>query len=369
MRFLVVTLAPTLLRDKKQQSYAPYVKEMDMWFSKVDGVTIVSPTEYASKLLLAPFQRNDIRVVSIPSISFNNLGNCLLSLVNIPLIFLKLLQEMAKADHIHLRCPATIVLIGCITQVFFPKKTKTAKYAGNWDPKAKQPLSYRFQKWLLGNTFFTKNMQVLVYGEWPKQSKNIKSFFTATYRNKKISETATRAFNSKNNFLFVGSLVSGKRPLYAVKFVEALFKSGVACSLSMYGDGAKRKDLEAYIIKNNLTEIVRLFGNQPGEIVEDAYKKAQFLLLPSKSEGWPKVVAEAMFWGVVPIVTKISCVPWMLDYGDRGFLIDAELETDVSTFLMSLENRNCLNEMSKKGMEWSHSYTLDDFEAQIKELV
>ncbi len=369
MKFLVVTLAPTLFKNEKQQSYAPYVKEMDMWFSKVDEVTIVSPTKYAGALLLASFQRKDISVISIPEVAFNSIGNSLLSLVNMPLIFMKLLQEMAKADHIHLRCPATITLIGCVAQIFFPKKTKTAKYAGNWDPKAKQPLSYRSQKWILGNTFFTKNMQVLVYGEWPKHSKNIKSFFTATYRNKKISETTTRVFNSENNFLFVGSLVSGKRPLYAVKFVEALFKSGVACSLSMYGDGVKRKDLEAYIIANNLTEIVHLFGNQSEEIVEDAYKKAQFLLLPSKSEGWPKVVAEAMFWGVVPIVTKISCVPWMLGRGDRGFLIDAELEIDVSTFLLSLENRNRLNEMSKKGMVWSHSYTLDDFEAQLKRLL
>lgn len=369
MKFLVVTLAPTLFRDEKQQSYAPYVKEMDLWFSKVDEVTIVSPTKYAGKLLLAPFQRNDVRVVSISSVAFNSIGNSLLSLLNMPLIFLKLLREMSKADHIHLRCPATITLIGCIAQIFFPKKTKTAKYAGNWDPKAKQPLSYRFQKWILGNTFFTKNMQVLVYGAWPKQSKNIKSFFTATYRNQKISETTSRSFNTENNFLFVGSLVAGKRPLFAVKFIEGLVKSGVSCSLSMYGDGDKRKELETYIKANSLTETVKLWGNQSGEIVEDAYKKAQFLLLPSKSEGWPKVVAEAMFWGVIPIVTKISCVPWMLGEGDRGFLIDAQLGNDVEKMLLNIKNRDVLNTMSKNGMDWSHSYTLDAFEAQIKELL
>ena len=68
-------------------------------------------------------------------------------------------------------------LIGAIVNILFPNKQKTAKYAGNWDPKSKQPWSYRLQKWILSNTFLTKNMQVLVYGEWPNQTKNIKPFF------------------------------------------------------------------------------------------------------------------------------------------------------------------------------------------------
>jgi hypothetical protein len=29
-----------------------------------------------------------------------------------------------------------------------------------------------------------------------------------------------------------------------------------------------------------------------------------------------------MFWGCVPIVTSVSCIPFMLDYGKRGVLLD-----------------------------------------------
>ena len=69
-----------------------------------------------------------------------------------------------------------------MVQIFFPKKNKTAKYAGNWDPHSKQPWSYKLQRWILQNTFLTRNMTVLVYGEWPTMSSNCRSFFTATYR-------------------------------------------------------------------------------------------------------------------------------------------------------------------------------------------
>lgn len=369
MKFLVITLAPTIVKEKTLNSYAPYVKEMDLWFSNVNEVTIVSPTKYAGELLLAAFHRNDIRVVSIPNLAFNSLTSSLVSLVRVPLIFMKLLREMSKADHIHLRCPATVTLFGCLAQVFFPRKTKTAKYAGNWDPNAKQPISYRFQKWILSNISLTKNIQVLVYGEWIGQSKNIKPFFTASYEKKKIEESKTRSFGHANNFIFVGSLVVGKRPLYAIKLVASLKEKGVLARLNMYGDGIERNRIEQYIIKNNLSDCITLHGNQPGEVIEEAYKSTQFLVLPSKSEGWPKVVAEAMFWGVLPIVTKISCVPWMLGNGARGFLIDANLETDVAMLADAIRDREHLNRMSEKGMEWSHSYTLDDFETQIKKLL
>lgn len=369
MKFLVVTLAPTLFRDEKQQSYAPYVKEMNMWFSKVDEVIIVSPTKYISTLLLAPFERKDICVVSIPNVAFNSIKSSFLSLVNIPLIFLKLLREMGRADHIHLRCPATITLIGCLAQVFFPKKSKTAKYAGNWDPNAVQPKGYRFQKWLLSNTFWTKNMQVLVYGEWPGQTKNIKPFFTATYYKAKVAEVLVKKFNDPYKFLFVGSLSVGKRPLYAVKLIELLQKNGIMARLELYGDGSERPKLEAYIEKHELRESVVLHGNESQEVVEDAYKNNQFLLLPSKSEGWPKVVAESMFWGCVPMVSKISCIPWMLDQGSRGVLLSIHLENDALKIERVITQENKLERMSANAKDWSQQYTLDGFENEIKSIL
>ena len=56
-----------------------------------------------------------------------------------------LYKSIKKSDVIHLRCPGNIGLLACFIQILFPKKNKTAKYAGNWDPKAKQPLSYKLQ--------------------------------------------------------------------------------------------------------------------------------------------------------------------------------------------------------------------------------
>jgi len=53
---------------------------------------------------------------------------------------------MKSANHIHLRCPGNIGLLACLIQILFPNTPKTSKYAGNWDPNAKQPFTYKIQK-------------------------------------------------------------------------------------------------------------------------------------------------------------------------------------------------------------------------------
>ena len=369
MRFLVITLAPTLLKEDGYHSYAPYVREMDIWFSKVSDVTIVSPSKYSKELLMSSFLRKDIRLRGISELNFTSFRSIIVSLLSLPITTIKIFQEIKKADHVHLRSPGNIALLGCLVQIFFPKKPKTAKYAGNWDPKAKQPLSYRFQKWLLSNTFLTRNMQVLVYGEWPGMSKNIKSFFTATYPQSKVGNIKSPNFEAPYHFVFVGSLSSGKRPLYAIRLVEALIQNGIDCSLDIYGEGVERSSLESYIRSNNLIERIKLHGNQTAETVEAAYKRAHFLILPSKSEGWPKVVAEAMFWGSIPIVPKISCVPWMLGNGERGVLIEMDFDRDVANIFSLLSQQKKLIELRTKAQDWSQNYTLDTFENEIVKLL
>jgi len=369
MKFAIITHVNHIIQDNKYYGYAPYVREMNIWGKFVDEMIIVAPLKIGSPSSIEISYNSKINFFKIPSISFVSIPQALKALLKIPIICFKIFNAMQKSDHIHLRCPGNIGLLGCIVQVFFPKKPKTAKYAGNWDPKAKQPLSYRFQKWMLSNTYFTKNMKVLVYGEWPNQSKNIHSFFTATYPQSKFSGIQQRNFEAPYNFIFVGSLSLGKCPLYTVKLVEALHLSGESVRLAIYGEGSERFKIEQYVTNKNLNNVVSIYGNKSSEEVEKAYKDSHFLILPSKSEGWPKVVAEAMFWGVIPIVTNVSCILWMLNYGERGIITNRILEEDLNRIISLFKDKNHLKKMSVNAQDWSHRYTLDYFESEIKRVL
>jgi glycosyltransferase involved in cell wall biosynthesis len=280
-----------------------------------------------------------------------------------------LFKSMFWADHIHLRCPGNIGLLGCFVQILFPNTPKTAKYAGNWDPKSKQPWTYRLQKLILSNTFLTRNMQVLVYGAWKGSSRNIKPFFTATYSEYEKEALIPKVLESKIDFVFVGTLVKGKKPLYAIQLIEKLHQKGYAVRLRMYGEGVEREVLEEYVAKHQLESIITLEGNQSKTTVQKAYQDSHFVVLPSDSEGWPKVIAEGMFWGCVPIATSVSCVPFMLDYGSRGVLLEMNLEHDSLLLEAVLKNQADFDSKRNKAADWSRSYTLEVFEQAVEGLI
>ena len=370
MKFVIITHVVHIFKEGKVHAYGPYVREMNLWIKYADEILIVAPSSKIEPTdIHLAYEHNNINVSVIPSISLTSVFEVFKTFFYLPSIKWKLCKAMKQADHIHLRCPGNIGLLGCLVQILFPNKQKTAKYAGNWDPNAKQPLSYRFQKWILANTFLTRNMQVLVYGDWPGLSKNIKPFFTATYPKSKVGEASAREFGSVYTFLFVGSLSTGKRPLYAIKLLAFLLQKGIDCTLDLFGEGVEKFSLEGYIRSNNLTDRIKLYGNQTAERVETTYKKSHFLILPSKSEGWPKAVAEAMFWGTIPIVPEISCVPWMLGEGQRGILMEMDLERDANAIISLLSSQERMLDMSKKAKIWSQNYTLDAFETEIEKLV
>ncbi|MCL9805094.1 glycosyltransferase family 4 protein [Flavobacterium amniphilum] len=371
MKFLIVSNAPIIQKQKGYFAYSPYVKEMKMWANHAGEIAFCCPQWHNERGLLVSeipfsFHKNfclsDFDITSFKAI--------LKALIQIPFNLLILFRAMIWADHIHLRCPGNVGLLASIVQIFFPWKKKTAKYAGNWDPKAQQPWTYKLQRKILSNTFLTHNMQVLVYGEWVNQSDNIKPFFTATYsESDKKTPVFERKFDGRINFLFVGMLTAGKRPLYAVKIVEELHKRGYDAHLDVLGEGNEKDAIVQYCLENNLSKYITLHGNQEQTVVKELYKNSHFLILPSKSEGWPKVIAEAMFWGSIPLSTAVSCVSYMLDNGNRGIILTLDIHEDVQSVVALLNNEGKCDLMSQNALQWSRKYTIDYFESEIAKLV
>ncbi len=371
-KLVVVSGAPLIQTSEGFFLYKPYETEMQLWAKYALEISFCCPIWKEDRNLLK--SEVSFKIDSVIELEDFNLKSK--SIKNILTIFkavfynlFQVYRAMQAADHIHLRCPGNMGLIGCIVQILFPNKNKTAKYAGNWDLKAAQPWSYRLQKWILNTTLLTKNMQVLVYGTWEGSSVNIKPFFTATYSENEKQVIQNRNWDGTIQFLFVGALAEGKRPLYAIQLVEELQKKGIDVSLQLFGEGIERELLEAYISKHNLGAFITLEGNQSKETVLEAYQKAHFLILASKSEGWPKVVAEAMFWGCIPVATKVSCVPNMLDGGNRGLLLEMDFENDVVQLTQLISNRPFIMQMTEKAVAWSRLYTLQKFESEIKALL
>lgn len=369
MKLAIISSSPFIKKNDEYFAYSPYAKELEIWARYSDQVAVTCPIwESENGLLVYKIPFNAV-IHNLKGFNIKSFKNFLKAFQYSFLNFYLIYKSMVWADHIHLRCPGNIGLMACIVQIFFPKKSKTVKYAGNWDSNAKQPWSYKLQKWILSTTFLTKNMQVLVYGEWENSSKNIRPFFTATYKEIDMIDTPPRDLNGLISFLFVGTLTRGKQPLYAIQLIESIKTKGYQVELLIYGNGIEKVLLENYIIKNKLESYVFLMGNGDAEQIKKEYQENHFVILPSKSEGWPKVIAEGMFWGCLPIATKVSCVPNMLDNGNRGLLLTMNIKDDVALIETIINKPKDYYSKAILAMNWSRNYTVDLFENEIKKIL
>ncbi|WP_299130558.1 glycosyltransferase family 4 protein [uncultured Winogradskyella sp.] len=366
----------TLVQHKKSTEayygYGPYVREMNIWTQHFAKVIIVAPfrSKAQPEAIDTKYNHKHITLVEVPSFNIKSLASILKLILVMPALLLKIAKVMKQADHLHFRCPSNVAALAGLMQIFFPKKPKTVKYAGNWDPKSQQPLGYRFQKWLFSTTILTKNCKILVYGKWFNQSKNVMPFSTATFSNSEKVAYKPKVYTATLKFIFLGSLVKGKRPLLALQIIEALKKHDKAVELHFFGDGILFNDLKNYTTQNALSKATKLHGNVAITEIKDHLKSAHFVILPSVSEGWPKALAEGMFFGAIPIATPVSCVPWMLGEGERGIFIEPQVESATSTILSEVSKGDLyLNAMAKNAQNWSQHYTLERFEADINLLL
>lgn len=369
MKFTIITHVPHKYHQNSLFAYEPYVREMNLWGKYVSDCKIVAPliSESISKIdSNYNFNPHIDKISGFDLVSFRNKVD---ALFKIPIIIYRIFKAFFWADHIHLRCPGNIGMIGAFVQILFPNKKKTVKYAGNWDPSSKQPLTYRIQKWIISSSFLTRNCKVLVYGQWPHQSNNILPFFTATYKKSEIEVVDKESIYSKLKLIYVGSLTSSKQPMLSLKAAEQLLNEGVHLELNIYGMGSEYENLRNYIQNNSLQNDVFLHRNQDKQTIKKAFQESHFLIFLSQSEGWPKVVAEAMFWGCIPISSRVSCVPFMLDFGNRGSIVEFDVNQICQEIKKYIRDNELYSSTSSQAKNWSQMYTLDHFSAEIQKLL
>jgi len=94
-------------------------------------------------------------------------------------------------------------------------------------------------------------------------------------------------------------------------------------SLTLFGTGGRAQGLEGLAAMLGL-ERVR-FAGQVAD-VSSIWDDHHCLALPSRAEGLPLVLVEAMLSNRVPIATRVAGIPEMVEDGVSGFLADAPTE-------------------------------------------
>jgi glycosyltransferase involved in cell wall biosynthesis len=112
--------------------------------------------------------------------------------------------------------------------------------------------------------------------------------------------------------LFVGAMAPAKGVDRLAAIAGYLVRLGLDYRLDVIGDGPLHAQVAADVAAGGLGDIVHLHGFLPRPAVADFYETAHLLLLPSRTEGLPKVLEEAAAFGAVPVANGVSMIPRLL---------------------------------------------------------
>jgi glycosyltransferase involved in cell wall biosynthesis len=118
---------------------------------------------------------------------------------------------------------------------------------------------------------------------------------------------------SASRLVFVGTLeVFYKAPDVLVEALAILTAKGLPLHLTFVGDGRLRPELAALIKTRDIEGQVTFLGKVPASAVAAALDSADLFILPSKTEGLPKAMIEAMARGLPCIGSTAGGMPELL---------------------------------------------------------
>lgn len=262
---------------------------------------------------------------------------------------------------VHVRCPANISFIALLVLIFYPLRKKWIKYAGDWRPQ-NDFFSYRSQRFIIRH--FLRNQVVTVNGYYSNEKGFIHYFLNPSFTLAEVNEAALLASPKRLHsdffqLLFVGALEKNKGTevaLMAFKLLTARYPG----ELVVIGDGSEAGKLLQLSTELGLDQSVHFEGWRNREEIKAYYEKAHFIILPSQGEGWPKVISEAMTFGVVPIVSDVSGVSYTLSRFETGSVINEQKAEKYSEAIAQYcMNTNRWELESKNAVVASYNFSLE----------
>ncbi|MEO8774586.1 MAG: glycosyltransferase [Gelidibacter sp.] len=236
---------------------------------------------------------------------------------------------LKKADYFQLRTPTGIGVFLIPYLTLFVRKKGWYKYAGNWNQE-QPPLGYALQRAMLKR----QRRKVTINGQWPDQSLNCITFenpcLTAFDLDEGKALIKHKSIEGKIQLCYVGRLEKPKGVEYIIKSIGMLSSTEKMRieAIHLVGNGSDMDYFKSMALKTGVSFIFHGFLGR--NEVFDIYKKSQVFLMPTTaSEGFPKVIAEAMNFGCIPVVSTVSSIGQYVKHLETGVCIKNVNEKEV----------------------------------------
>ena len=167
--------------------------------------------------------------------------------------------------------------------------------------------------------------------------------------------------------VLVGSLAQlYKSPDILINSVALCCAKGFKIKLKIIGDGKFKPQLEDQVSRLGLNDVITFMGQLPaGTAVRDEMLNADLFVLPSRTEGLPRAMIEAMACGLPCIGSDVGGIPELLPSEDLVPPGDTQALADIIEAVITNPGR--MQDMSARNLERALEFRNDILENRRRE--
>ncbi len=275
---------------------------------------------------------------------------------------LNLVLEAIRADAIHTPIPGDIGTFGMIL-AFVLRKPLFVRHCGNWE--LKRTSAQRFWRWFMERFAGGKNVMLATGGALSPPSKRnpaIRWIFSTSLTEAEIAACLThrQSIDSQHaRIITVCRLEKFKGTEVLLESLALLLGDFPGIRQDIVGDGSRLVEMKDRAVLLGLNDRVEFHGQLDHENVIRLLKRADIFCYPTLSDGFPKVVLEALACGLPVITTPISVLPQLIGNG-CGILVK-----EASPAMIAQAVRDCLTDsarysaMSTQALLTARQYSLE----------
>jgi glycosyltransferase involved in cell wall biosynthesis len=330
-----------------------------------DATTLVVPCEAQTGAAgLSPLTGNNLTVAPLSAPAGRRLRRKLALLWWLVRNAGRLLRAVASADAVHAPIPGDIGTFGMLLAVVM-RKPLFVRHCGNWF--VQKTTAEHFWRWFIERFAGGRNVMLATGGSAapPSRNRHVRWIFSTSLGEDDLKSCHTRR---------EAPLGSGRAPRLIIacrqdrekgtgKVIESLpliLRDFPGATLDVVGDGYSLGEFEGMAEALGVGERITFHGKVDHATVIRLFRRADLFCYPTAaSEGFPKVVLEALACGLPVVTTRVSVLPELIGRGCGLLVEETGPETVARAVREILSDGEGYREMSLKACDTAREYSLE----------
>lgn len=135
---------------------------------------------------------------------------------------------------------------------------------------------------------------------------------------------------------YVGRLNNEKGIINFIKAIKIISKKNKNLNFSITGNGPLKKEVNHYIIENDLSSIIKLNNAIPHQNMAFHLNELKLLVIPSYTEGLPNIMLESMACGTPVLVNNVGSVPDFIIDEYNGYVLKNNSPENIANSILKI---------------------------------